>query len=205
LIEDIVLPQDKPITLCMYSGGLDSTAMLYKLLIVDHTPERHYHIHHVIIKNYQRRDIPEMMSAHDILADMKENAINPFTFSTSLIEYPTFNHRTLNDHDAFTFMAANMALLVPKINQVAYGLTKDDIGDTYSDRREKNSHIWNSIYGKHMDRVYPISHLTKRDAWDLLPSFYRRLTWSCREPVWKGNMAKPCGLCRPCKVIASFK
>jgi hypothetical protein len=178
--------------------------MLYKLLCIEKTPDRHFHVHHVIIKNKQQRDIAEMNAVHNVLGLITEYACNEFTQSTTLLEYPTFNLRSFNDHDAFTFIAANICLLVPQIDQVAFGLTESDLSDNFSNRREKNTRIWESIYGE-MERIYPVSHLTKRDVWELLPHSLRRLTWSCRAPKHDGVMYTPCGMCKPCKAIASFK
>lgn len=66
----------------MWSGGIDSTYALVKLL--KDTPHK-IHAHHIYIKNYEKREEHEQRAVETLLPKLQE--IRPFTFSETMKDY----------------------------------------------------------------------------------------------------------------------
>jgi tRNA(Ile)-lysidine synthase TilS/MesJ len=63
---------NKPIILCMFSGGVDSTGALFRLLT--HRDYRSFsiHVHHIHLLNIERRALAEKQACQGILQVFKD-------------------------------------------------------------------------------------------------------------------------------------
>jgi 7-cyano-7-deazaguanine synthase in queuosine biosynthesis len=202
-MNDVKIPGG-PITLCMYSGGLDSTGMLFKLLRIDHEAGRNIHIHHVNLVNVQNRSKAERAAVQKVL-NYFATVGSKFTSSESTIEYPTFNGSMFKDPSVYLLSAVNIAAVVPRVDRIAFGMTKTDFSIELMQRIKRNDFVYDELIGRHVERVYPLKEERKESVWHMLPPAVRAMTWSCRLPIYKNDVTLTCGQCKPCIDIAHVK
>lgn len=188
----------KPKVLIMFSGGLDSTAVLWRYV----NGGEEIHVHHLYLVNKENRAKAEDRAVKDIVASMKK--IREFGFSESYHEYPCYGGSFLWDSDIFSFMAGGICLSMGSIREVAIGMTASDMGAGISTRIERANKIFDA-FGTKAKKVYPLAEMTKRQVWDELPKDIRDMTWSCRSPRYNGDNVLSCGACRTCKEMALFR
>jgi 7-cyano-7-deazaguanine synthase in queuosine biosynthesis len=186
---------EKPITLIMFSGGLDSTGVFWKLI----NEQGNLHVHHLYLVNRENRAKAEDRTVSDIVAHMKN--IRDFGFSESYHEYPCHNNNFLWDSDLFSFVAGGMCISMPSIRNVAIGMTASDMRRGMSDRVERARKIFEA-FGTNAKKVYPVGDKTKRQVYEMLPEELRALSWSCRTPVYDGDDIRKCGRCMACREMA---
>lgn len=180
----------KPDVLLMFSGGLDSTGVFWKLL----NNNRKIHVHHMNLRNIERRALAESKSVQRIVEYMKN--YGHFVYSESTHEYPVFNKRFLFDSDLVSFMAGNICMATPWIKEVALGLTASDQGGQINERIDRANKMFNLFCSA--QKVYPIRDMTKKQVYEMLPKELRNLTWSCRTPVYHDRVPSACGKCQTC-------
>ena len=181
--------------LLMFSGGLDSTGVFYKLI----QEKKQIHVHHMNLINKENRNEAEKISVKNICDYMKK--IGEFEYSESTHECPTINSNFMWDSDLYNFMAGSLCLSHSKINQVALGLTKTDLnggGSRQINKRiERGTNIFKSFQAN-AEKIYPIINMSKKEIYEMLPIDLRNLTWSCRTPVYNGQDIKKCNKCKSC-------
>jgi 7-cyano-7-deazaguanine synthase in queuosine biosynthesis len=185
----------KPDTLMMFSGGLDSTAALWKLV----QEKRKLHVHHMNLRNVERRALAEHKAVVRIMEYVKATGI-PFVYSESTHEYACFNNQFVWDSDIVSFVAGTMCLAMPWIKEVALGMTASDTNTSLTARVPRANLILEA-FGTGAKKVYPVKGQTKQELYDMLPADLRALTWSCRKPVYKEGEPFPCNHCQTCKHI----
>ena len=183
--------------LLMFSGGLDSTGAFYQLAIKEKSS---LHIHHMNLKNAEKRAFVESKAVANVLGYMK-NLGAKFVYSESTHEYPVYNNQFVWDADIASFMAGNICSMIPSIKYAAYGLTKTDLSPSVSSRIEKANKIFSALCNA--SKIYPVQHMTKKDLVEFLPKDLVNLTWSCRTPIYKNSTAITCGQCKTCKEFQS--
>jgi 7-cyano-7-deazaguanine synthase in queuosine biosynthesis len=186
-----------PEVLLMFSGGLDSTGAFWRLL----QDGRKIHVHHMNLKNVERRHKAESVSVKNILTYMR--TIGDFIYSESSHEYPPFKGKFMWDSDIVSFVSGSICLATPWIKEVAIGRTKSDDNQNLNDRVER-AHTIFSAFTSTAKKVYPVGDLTKQEIYDMLPKDLRKLTWSCRTPVYSDDTINPCGVCQTCKKIGEL-
>ena len=80
--------EKKRTILAMYSGGLDSLGMIYKLLTDPVYTDYDLHIHHVHNKNKEKRHYAEAITVDMALKELKNLGFT-FTYSESEIGVPS--------------------------------------------------------------------------------------------------------------------
>lgn len=178
-------------TLLMFSGGLDSTGVFYKL-VGDGVK---IHVHHMNLINEENRADAESTAVRNILVYMKE--LGEFTYSESTHEVPSWNSSFLFDSDVYNLLAGSICSAFPNIKYVALGLTKTDTSGPVSRRIERGLKIFSS-FGSKAQKLYPLLEMTKKEVYNMLPEKLRSLTWSCRRPVYKEGVAFKCNRCKAC-------
>jgi 7-cyano-7-deazaguanine synthase in queuosine biosynthesis len=177
----------------MLSGGLDSTGAFWQLTM---NSQEEIHVHHMNLRNIERRARAESIAIQGILAFM-EKAGAKFTYTESTHEYPAFEGGFIWDADITSFMAGNICYTNPSIKHVALGLTKTDTArEEVSGRIKRANQIFSALCDA--TKIYPIEHLDKKSVYNMLPEELRRLTWSCRTPVYQQFSIIPCGKCHTC-------
>jgi 7-cyano-7-deazaguanine synthase in queuosine biosynthesis len=188
---------EKPTTLIMFSGGLDSTGVFWKLINESET----IHVHHMYLVNKEGRAKAENKAVKDIVEYM--NKIRRFGFSESYHEYPCYNNNFIWDSDIFSFMAGSICLSFKTIKRVAIGTTASDLSPSLSKRIERANKIFDA-FETSAEKVHPMIGMKKKQIYEMLPPNLRILTWSCRKPIYEGDDIKRCGNCKTCKQMSAI-
>jgi len=185
-------------TLVMFSGGLDSTAMLVKLLAETGDALR---VHHIRMSNKEKRDLAEQRAVEGILAWCRAR-YRPFRYSESGLDFTELQAIPI-DYLSIAFVACQVAIDTPGCTRVAIGALAADTD--IANRSARQRRVFEEMYACYravklgeaqVDWIYPVYHAPKAELAAALPQELLDLTWSCRRPV--GGF-KPCGACKACK------
>ena len=179
----------------MYSGGLDSLGMIYKLLTDPEYKDYKLHIHHVHNKNVENRYRAEKITVNMALTELKRLGFN-FVFSESEIGSQHYNGKFMYDSDSINFFAGYICSVNPNIVKVAMGMQANDHNLALEERRKRADKILAAFTD--VGKIYPVLEMTKREIYDSLPESIRDMFWSCRRPVYTEKNITPCGRCDTC-------
>lgn len=179
----------------MYSGGLDSLGMIYKLLTDDQYKDYDIHIHHVHNKNIENRYRAEAIAVSLALKELTRLGFN-FIYSESEIGTALFDTNFMYDSDSMNFFAGYVASVNPDIKKVAMGMQANDGNHALEERRKRADKILEAFTP--IEKIYPVLNMSKREIYDSLPESLRELFWSCRHPVYSEKNIAPCGKCDTC-------
>ena len=197
--------------LLMFSGGIDSTYLLYHYL--RHTSHA-VHAHHVSIRYpHQERWRVEDPASEKIVAWCKDN-LRGFEYSTSRFD---LDFRGIGwDSDLQLLVASKVALnLGSRRITVARGMCTEDLQQpAVRSRRERgvNRNLWHALCqsvagGANLNEelAMPIVErgLSKAEVIAELPDELIALSWSCRSPIFADDTPRPCGECHACLVRSS--
>jgi 7-cyano-7-deazaguanine synthase in queuosine biosynthesis len=186
-------------TLVMFSGGLDSTAMLVKLLAESADELR---VHHIRMINQERRDLAEQRAVEAIVAYCRAR-YRPFRYSESALDFAALEAIPI-DYLSIAFVACQVAIDTPGCRRVAVGALAADTDIANRSARQKR--VFEEMYACYRARKlgepqvewsFPVFHTPKAELAAALPPELLDLTWSCRRPV---EGFKPCGTCKACRV-----
>jgi tRNA(Ile)-lysidine synthase TilS/MesJ len=206
---------NKPVILCMFSGGVDSTGALFRLLT--HPDYRNFRIqvHHIHLLNIERRALAEKQACQRILQVFKDMGL-AFDYSENTLEAnfltPPEYTRFMFDSDVTYFMAGNICEGKRAIQYIAMGRTKSDTwqpnGALNRDlllRLKRSEHIFHAVMSltppeKRPVFIRPVEQFTKAEVWNMLPAEARQHIWWCRHPVWldNGKQFSTCNKCPTC-------
>jgi len=211
---------NKPVILCMFSGGLDSTGVLWKLLTAPEYQSYRIHVHHINMVNIERRGRAEKKACMALLQAFR-NMGHDFDYTENTIEAnflkaPLFT-RFMFDSDVTHFLAANIFEGRRAIRHVAFGLTKDDV---FAEPEKANANLvarWKrsamifqaalamTPEAERPRLLRPVINLTKKEIWQQLPESVRSHIWWCRRPVWLSeNSFRSCEKCKTCKQMQTL-
>jgi 7-cyano-7-deazaguanine synthase in queuosine biosynthesis len=185
-------------TLVMFSGGLDSTAMLVKLL-AESTQE--LRVHHIRMANKEGRERAESRAVESILAYLRAR-YRPFRTSESALDFSELEAIPI-DYLSIAYVACQVAIDTPGCNRVAVGALATDTDIVNRSARQKR--VFDEMYAcyrarklgePHLEWVYPVFHTPKAELAAALPQELLDLTWSCRRPV---DGLRPCMVCKACR------
>ena len=188
----------KPTILAMYSGGLDSLGMVYKLLTEDEYTDYDVHIHHVHNKNVENRWRAEAVTVDTALKELKRLGYK-FAYSESEIGTQPFGRNFLYDTDSMNFFAGYVASVNPDIEKIALGMQANDANQSLEERRVRANAILRAFTPT--EKIFPVEFMTKREIYDMLPESLRDMFWSCRRPVYTEKNIAPCGKCDTCRKL----
>ena len=201
-----------PVILSMYSGGLDSVGVLYRLLADDQFADFDVHVHHMHVVNRENRAVAEERAVAKTLALFKEGVdYRPFKFTQSLHRYDFMQKGMVWDMDLCAFVAGNICAVDPNIAHVAMGRTNTDLdggGEGFLKRMERAQTIFKAVIS--LDEtdatyIFPVVEQSKEAVWNMLPDPLRQASWSCRRPVYDAERnPTPCGKCYSCLERAKF-
>lgn len=179
-------------SLVMFSGGLDSVALLANLLV--HT-SHNVHVHHIEIINKENRAEAENEAIAKIIPWMQQN-IRPFAYTTSRSEFNLGIGGGL-DLSLQMFTAGRV------YNTLGGGIDlvwTGHIATTWQELTEGAAYLNANFTLKRMkpEWMVPLKDIDKRDVYDSIPPELSALCWSCRFPVYEGNIYRPCGQCHAC-------
>jgi 7-cyano-7-deazaguanine synthase in queuosine biosynthesis len=184
-----------PTILAMYSGGLDSLGMVYKLLTDPAYKGHLIHIHHIHNRNIENRDRAEGIVVPLVLKELEQLGFM-FTYSESQIGSQPYNGKFLFDTDSINFFAGYICSVNPNIVNVAMGMQANDANQSLEDRRRRADAILAAFTD--VKKIYPVLDMTKREIQDSLPDSLKKMFWSCRRPVYTEKNIAPCGKCDTC-------
>jgi len=183
-------------TLLMFSGGLDSTALLANIL----TATKHkLHVHYIEIHNVENRAEAEKNSVYEIIEYCKKNYRN-FTFSTSKHEF----HIGIGG-------GLDMSLALFTAGRV-YNANQGGLDIVWTGHIDPST--WEIVEGAAIlhasfinklrvpEWLRPLSKMTKKDIYESIPEDLAKLSWSCRTPLYQNGYYSPCGECYTCKSIS---
>jgi 7-cyano-7-deazaguanine synthase in queuosine biosynthesis len=186
-------------TLAMFSGGLDSTAMLLKLLAETNDELR---VHHIRMINKEKRDQAEQRAVESIVAWCRRR-YRPFRYSESTLDFSGLEAIPI-DYISIAFVACQVAIDTPGCARIAVGSLATDTDIVNRSARQKR--VFDEMYAcyrarklgqPHVEWVYPVYHTPKAALAAALPQELVDLTWSCRTPL---EGFRPCMTCKACRM-----
>lgn len=189
-----------PTILVMFSGGLDSTGVLYYLLTEKEYNQYNIHVHHMILNNKENRAVAEDMAVSNIVNYFKNNGFREFDYSESYHEYPMFNNGFIWDSDLTSFIAGTICHKNPAIRHVALGKTASDTSPSLAGRIKRADRIF-ELFSSKATKIHPVGGLTKEEIYKKLPKELLDITWSCRTPHYVNNVPQKCGACMTCRKL----
>jgi 7-cyano-7-deazaguanine synthase in queuosine biosynthesis len=186
--------------LAMYSGGLDSLGMIYRLLTDPEYSAYGVHIHHVHNRNVEYRDRAEAIMVQQALAELTRLGFT-YEYSESEIGSQAYNQQFLYDTDTMNFFAGYIASANSEITKVAFGMNATDSNHGLQERMKRGKQIFSAFTSA--EKIYPVLNMSKREIYDSLPATLRDLFWSCRRPVYTEFGVDACGECNTCKQLAA--
>jgi 7-cyano-7-deazaguanine synthase in queuosine biosynthesis len=193
-------------TLVMFSGGLDSTAMLVKLLAETREELR---VHHIRMANREERAEAEQAAVERIVAWCRSR-YRPFRHSESALDFRELEAIPI-DYLCIAFVACQVAIDTPGCNRIAVAALARDTD--IENRSARQRRVFETLYECYRARklgepsvewTYPVYHATKRELAESLPAELVALTWSCRRPVREGALWRVCGACKACLARAGI-
>jgi 7-cyano-7-deazaguanine synthase in queuosine biosynthesis len=186
---------EQPTILAMYSGGLDSLGMIYRLLTDREYTDYSIHIHHVHNRNIENRSKAEAITVAQALAELRRLGFE-FEYSESEIASQPYNQQFMYDSDTMSFFAGYICSTDPAIAKVALGMNANDANHALEERRQRANAILAAFTP--VEKMYPVLNMSKREIYDSLPESLRNYFWSCRRPVYTENSIESCRTCKSC-------
>ena len=186
---------EQQIILAMYSGGLDSLGMVYKLLTDPEYKDYVLHIHHVHNRNVEHRNQAEAVVVERVLKELEKLGFS-FVYSESEIASQPYNGKFMYDTDSINFFAGYICSVNPRIKKIAMGMQANDHNHSLEERRIRANAILAAFTP--VEKIYPVLDMTKREIYDSLPVTLKNMFWSCRRPVYSEKNIAPCGRCDTC-------
>jgi len=186
---------EQPTILAMYSGGLDSLGMIYKLLTDPEYRDYKLHIHHIHNRNVENRAQAEKIAVDMALKELRRLGFT-FDYSESEIGTQPYGNKFLFDSDTLNFFAGYICSANPNIVRVALGMQANDHNLALEDRRKRADKILAAFTD--VGKIYPVMAMTKREIYDSLPETLCNIFWSCRRPTYNEKNIAPCGRCDTC-------
>jgi len=190
-----------PLLLNMFSGGLDSTLLLYKLLTEDQYKDYDIHNHHIHFKNKENRDTVETVAVQNIIDEIEKLGLGKLSISYTTLEH---NDCLMHDYDFINFLAGNIAERNNRIETIAIGISRTTYNTPIF---ESGNKIFDICTKRRIEsqtkvkKIYPLISMSKRERWESLPASLRELTWSCRKPIYKDDIAYICNKCHTCQQL----
>ena len=184
-------------TLVMFSGGLDSTAMLVKLL----AGSEELRVHHIRMVNKESRHQAEQRAVEAIMAYCRSR-YRSFRYSESALDFAGLEAIPI-DYLSIAFVACQVAIDTPRCNRIAVGALSTDTDIV--NRSARQQRVFDAMYECYrarklgeprVDWVFPVYDTPKAELAAAVPQELLDLTWSCRTPR---DGFRPCGVCKACK------
>ena len=191
-------------TLVMFSGGLDSTAMLVKLLT---TSAEELRVHHIRMVNREGRDRAESRAVESILAYCRAR-YRPFRASESALDFSELEAIPI-DYVSIAFVACQVAIDTPGCDRIAIGSLAADTD--IANRTARMKRVFDEMYACYRARklgeprvewIFPVFDTPKAALAAALPRELLDVTWSCRRPV---NGFEPCMTCKACRASQGLR
>jgi 7-cyano-7-deazaguanine synthase in queuosine biosynthesis len=184
----------------MFSGGLDSTAMLVKLLTQSKDELR---VHHIRMVNREGRAGAEQAAVEAIVAWCARR-YRPFRYSESGLDFASLEAIPI-DYLSVAYVACQVAIDTPGCDRIAVASLSRDTDIVNRSARQRQ--VFDAMYACYRARklgepqvewLYPMYDYAKAEVAAMLPAELVALAWSCRRPLARGGGWAPCGACKAC-------
>lgn len=179
--------------LCL-SGGIDSTASMYKWLLEN--PNKKLLVFHLkMVKSRFGRHKKEYKAVKNILKWFESKGLSNFDFVESSFYYKSIPGK-LQDIELVGAMIGGMLRSSKNdISDVIISASSYDLGlPGYELRANSRYALIELMARRKPNYIYPIIDMDREDLVNFLPEDLLGLTWFCRTP----KKQKPCGKCATC-------
>lgn len=186
-------------TLLPFSGGNDSTLVLYNYL--RNNPDKTLLMYHIILKNWEGRQDLELQAVHNILSWLNAQGLTNYHYMEAGFDYGTIKKIVW---DAEIWGMWDGIILRNKkwstVNTILCPYIKTaHQSEMLSGRHQNRVMITKILCKREIQYKMPIIDLDKQAILNALPAQLRSLIWYCRRPI--NN--QPCGECFTCKAVNS--
>ena len=192
-------------SLVMYSGGLDSVALLANVLAeTDH----HVHVHHIEIVNRDGRSEIENIAVEKTL-DYIRREYRDFDYSSSRNEF-NIGWGGGTDLQLALFTAGRLTTALEGMVDIVF---TGHIQPPFWELSE-GAAILNAVFIQRKQKpewLWPLSKIDgafgmrKVHIWESIPPELAEMTWSCRRPVMVGDDIQVCNDCHACNSRANLR
>ena len=192
--------REQTTTLLMYSGGLDSTVALVKLL---RETQDELRVHHIRMVNREGRAEAEQAAVERIIGYCRLH-YRPFQYTESGLDFASLYAIPI-DYMSVAYVACQVAIDTPGCTRIAVGTLAQDT-DVFN-RSVRQRRVFEIMYDCYRARklgenkvewIYPVYGMSKAELAASLPVDLLELTWSCRTPLRTHGGFRPCGECKAC-------
>lgn len=206
--EKVPLPSERPArVVLMWSGGLDSVALLANLLAAT---EHEIHAHHIVLDNGERRAGAENRAVASVLEWCREH-LRPFDHSESAHTFPAGGGAGGWDTTLTMFTAARVTRWLWKspVDAVITGHIRTGFRELAEGESTFHAPL-QSRRRKDPDWLRPLARLTgatqaerKADIASSIPPELLERSWWCRRPVVYGEDWRRCEACHACTAMSA--
>ena len=187
-----------PKTVVLWSGGVDSTGVLYKIL-KDYPDE--VFAHHIHFKNRENRWEAEKESVDKMIPWLRKN-VRDFDYSESTFEidlrfvgWDVINAMYIGGIVAQNKKCNKLVLASPELIEAPEFGWRVTIGQILA--------ICTGLKAPHISQSFPafwnpLAYSTKKEIWSLLPDFLKENIWCCRTPKQSEGKWVECEDCITC-------
>ena len=200
----------KETVLLLFSGGIDSTYLLYYYLSQTNVP---VHVHYISMRypHIQRWKKEDQASA-SILQYFRQH-YRPFESSDSINHMDAWEWVGMDSNIQLTTAARIAPNLSGELVTVVRGRCAGDIlpdPEEETAKVQQRDELWSALHKSitplHRDRVNsthycPLadSNVCKKDIIQTLPAELLSLCWSCRTPEMRDGVLQACSHCHTCQ------
>lgn len=193
--------------LCMFSGGLDSIGMLYKLLTEDEYINHIIHVHHINMINIENRSEAEKIAVNNCCSWFRKNG-KSFIYTENTIDFSFMKNNFPFDVDVVYFVAGQIISISSDVYEyLTIGQTKTDLAHVHGNnginfsRSKKLLDTMLLYYNKEVTRIFPVMDYSKKEIYDFLPNELKNMSWTCRWPKKINGKFVKCENCQSCKEL----
>jgi 7-cyano-7-deazaguanine synthase in queuosine biosynthesis len=196
-MDNINPTQEIPImdTLLHFSGGIDSTFVLWKYL--KDNPDKILLIHHNHLENHTQRHHYEKKAVNSILMWLKKAGYTNFKYVETSYKQPN-NFNII--YDIFLYNSYLTPVLFKTFKSLKYvlrGTIRDDLTGSHRIREQNSEKACALILGYEPIWIKQNHIYTKKEEIEQMPKELFNLTWWCRTP--KNGVV--CHKCHTCQIV----
>lgn len=190
-------------TLLHFSGGQDSTYVLYQWL--KNNPNQKLLVHHINLHHpAEPRSTGEKIAVKNILNWLKKNGLNNFVYYESSFDYGTLPRIAIKDIQIVALFSG-IILKTPQFSSIKKILLPWHKGEVNDASIRRGYRVMDMLFGLDIpsdtyELLFPIEFMERQDMAKDMPTDLLKLCHCCRKPLSNG---KNCGKCRPCKQLKS--
>ncbi len=207
----VIVSRRKQITLVMFSGGIDSVYVLYRLLKESDDEIVAHHIHFV---NIERRHEAEARACR-VVVDYLKKTVRDFIYTESAIDRSRFRAFGMDDMAVgFEVGIVHSSLIVDRgigFDRWTSGTCLEEeleyFGASEIERFENVLNcVQGSCYPNPAPRFFQLKIIPKKAQMDYMGQALVDLCWTCRTPVWaEDGSASECGTCKTCVLMGKIR